>query len=46
MMGIFRGTFALKSRFADVIAQIIRHAIKSDAQFVRLKGSSVRKKGF
>jgi hypothetical protein len=35
LKGIFRGTFALESRFADVIAQISSHEIKSGACLVR-----------
>jgi hypothetical protein len=35
LMGIVRGTFALNSGFADVIAHISSHAIKSDAHLAR-----------
>jgi hypothetical protein len=35
LKGIFSNTFALESRFSDVIAQISSHAIKSGAHLVR-----------
>jgi hypothetical protein len=35
LKGILSNTFALESRFADVIAQISSHAIKSGAHLVK-----------
>jgi hypothetical protein len=45
-MGVFGGTFALKSRFADLIAQISGQTVESDAHFVRQNNASRREKGF